>query len=144
MPIFWATRYTHQINWFHIVNLLFTCTDSLTRLTTCLQASGNLTCLCHLAGTLTWSQVTLYQIGAPVPHGKRKFGGRNPQFAAMPRIAKLLWSFLDLHADDASLQGSSSFIISTISLIVRSLWFFPCNCCLLIVWVCYVYISTCQ
>jgi len=27
----------------------------------------------------------------PGPHGKGTFGGRNPQFAAMPPIAKLYW-----------------------------------------------------
>jgi len=40
---------------------------------------------------LSWSQVSLYWSGAPVPHRKGRFEGWNPQFAAMPPIAKLLW-----------------------------------------------------
>ena len=31
---------------------------------------------------------------APVPHGKKRFGGRNPQFTAMLPSAKLLWPLL--------------------------------------------------
>jgi len=30
----------------------------------------------------------------PIPHRKGRFGGRNPQFAAMLPIAKLLWHLL--------------------------------------------------
>ena len=46
---------------------------------------------CHLAGTLVWSQVTLYYIGSPVPHGKGRFGDRigdrNPQSKFVLQIA---------------------------------------------------------
>ena len=44
----------------------------------------------HLAGTLVWSQVTLYYTEAPVPHGKWRLGGRKPRFAAIPTLAKSL------------------------------------------------------
>jgi len=46
---------------------------------------------CHLAAALAWSQVTLWQSGAPVHHWNGRFGGQNPQYAAMLPVAKLLW-----------------------------------------------------
>jgi len=45
---------------------------------------------CHLAGTLMTSHVTLYQPFL----WEGRFGGQNPQFAAMPLNAKLLWLLL--------------------------------------------------
>jgi len=50
----------------------------------------------HLAETLVWSQITCVRQGPQSPHGKGRFGGRNPQFAAMPLIAKLLWPLFSL------------------------------------------------
>ena len=48
----------------------------------------------HLAGTIVWSKVALHCVRlGPDPHRKGRFGGRNPQFAAMPPIARLLWLF---------------------------------------------------
>jgi len=44
----------------------------------------------HLLGSLVCFRVMLYS-ESRIPTGREDFGGRNPQFAAMLPIAKLLW-----------------------------------------------------
>ena len=59
---------------------------------------------CHLAGTLVWSQLPSNTVlgRSPSPHGKWRFGGRNPQFVAMaPPVFMLMHGSLQSFSRDA-------------------------------------------
>jgi len=61
----------------------------------------------HPAKAIRWNEMPFSRVtcvvpsniilnGAPVPHGKDRFGGRNHQFAAVPPITKVLQPLLQL------------------------------------------------